>query len=174
MNNITKYIYSYYNNDGTYSYLINNDVNNKVDIFKEYNYINFDDVTYSFDRETYTINNIYSNVSESYHNIDFISGLNNNFYTYYTYINDITIYYKDIYDYNNTNNNYMNFYLLYDKNILYTYSWELVINKSTKSTNELDIINIFKQSNGEKLDWVINDNFSFNNFNPKLNNGNYI
>lgn len=174
MNSTTKYIYSYYDTTSeTYSYLINNDINSSVDIIKEYNYINYDNMKYDESRETY-VNTIYSDITNSYLSIDFIDKLNTkDMYSYYAYINNITIYYKDIYDYDITNN-YNNFYLLYDNNILYNDSWEVVINKSTVNYKEDEIINIFKQSNGDKLDWVINDNFDYNNFDPKLNKGNFI
>lgn len=172
LNNISQYI-SYDNN--SYSYIINNDSNKKVKIYADPIYTNYENMEWDELRETYIMPNVYSYTSNSYYNIDFINGLDNEYYNYYTYINDIVIYSKNIYNNIEITNSINDFYLLYDlKNNLYTDSWILEINQSTEVFNENEIINIYQQSNGNKLTWYINDNYKYNSFNPKTNSGNYI
>lgn len=175
-----KYVFSMNNkhyyllfNDDTNSYLISNIKNsNEYTISYTENLQRILDTQYNETSESY-----YGKLdmtdfeADRYSYIEIVEGLDKDT-KYYTYLNNLVIYSKDIIENNDTTLD--NFYILYDGQNVYDDTWHLEINKSTDTSNITDIINIYSVANDKKLQWVINPNYNYNSFNADNNQGQFI
>lgn len=120
---------------------------------------------------TYIKNSKQYDYSYSYAYYEIVNGLKYDI-LYYTYLNDIIIYSKQTFiEEDNTLNE---FYILYDGNNIYNDAWNLVINKSCETSNISDVINIYSILDNSKLQWAVNPNYNYKNYNPETNEGLYV
>ncbi len=158
MNNKLYYITEHIDENGDKVY---KDANgNLIDVHTEYKNHDLSNLIYDKDRDTY-IASIYNEEDGLTHEYDFIYGLDSNYINHYIYLDTIDVYPVINGSTNMDSGNISNdFYILYDGKKLYHDAWYLMIRSSATSIN--DIIEITKLESDEKLNWVINPNYSFN------------
>ena len=172
MNN-TQYYFT--KNTGEYYYHLNNiddtvdGIRQNYEIYSEtlkqsYNNCIMDPISYAYYGEIEINDNEFAY-------LEIIDGLPEEV-SYYTYISNVLLYSKD-----ETINKYSkdsNFYILYTGEEIYNGGWGLDISVFSENVNINDIIHIYSLENNQQLQWVVNPDYNYNEFNPYNNTGNIL